>query len=175
LTFTSRSVLSHPLLYLPTPFFTYLDKQLFLLVVQIPIHSCPWFAIKCSPLAASPAPRHPTDQVTYLHRRHQQHQLSRLMQVSLQYPIFKYSIFIIIISCQSSQHISRAISVQSPYIFNLHGKVFSSLPLIFPIIPYYPVSRLYLQSPYHSSLYNISPVYYICIDDSMLHIHFLFP
>ncbi len=27
-------------------------------------------------------PRHPTDQVTYLHRRHQQHQPSRLIQIS---------------------------------------------------------------------------------------------
>ncbi len=40
----------------------------------------PWFAINCSLLAASPIPRHPTDQVTYLHRRHQQHQLSHLIQ-----------------------------------------------------------------------------------------------
>jgi hypothetical protein len=76
--------LSPPVLHLSTPLtlplFTYLENQLFLLVVQIPIHSCPWFAINCSPLAASPTPRHPTDQVTYLHRWHQQHQLSRLIQ-----------------------------------------------------------------------------------------------
>jgi hypothetical protein len=39
-------------------FFTYLENQLLLLVVQIPIHSCPWFAIKSSHLAASPTPRH---------------------------------------------------------------------------------------------------------------------
>ncbi len=71
---------SHSLLYLPIPLFTYLENQLFLLVVQIPIHSCPWFAIDCSPLAAPPTPRHPTDQVTYLHRQHQQHQPSRLIQ-----------------------------------------------------------------------------------------------
>ncbi len=31
----------------------YLENQLLLCVVQIPIHSCPWFAINCSPLAAS--------------------------------------------------------------------------------------------------------------------------
>jgi hypothetical protein len=45
-------------------------------VVRIPIHSCPWFAINCSPLAVRPTPRHSTDQVTYLHRRHQKHQPS---------------------------------------------------------------------------------------------------
>jgi hypothetical protein len=45
-------------------FFTYLENQLFLLVVQKPIHSCPWFDINCSPLAASPTPKHPTDHVT---------------------------------------------------------------------------------------------------------------
>jgi hypothetical protein len=66
-------------------FFTYLEILLLLLVVRIPIHSCPWFAINCSPLAVSPTPRHPTDQVTYLHRRHQ-HQPSRLIQVYL--PLF---------------------------------------------------------------------------------------
>jgi hypothetical protein len=31
----------------------------------------------CSPLLLNPPRRHPTDQVTYLHRRHQQHQPSR--------------------------------------------------------------------------------------------------
>jgi hypothetical protein len=46
--------------------------------MQITIHSCPCFAINCSPLAASPTPRHPTDQVTYLHRRQQQRQPFRL-------------------------------------------------------------------------------------------------
>ncbi len=60
--------LSRSPLYLSTPLtvplFTYLENQLFLLVVRIPIHSCPWFAINCSPLAASPTPRPPTDQVT---------------------------------------------------------------------------------------------------------------
>ncbi len=61
-----------------SPFFTYLENQLLLLIVRIPIHSCPWFAINSSPLAASPTPRHPTDQVTSLHRRHQ-HQPSRLI------------------------------------------------------------------------------------------------
>ncbi len=70
---------TRPLLHLSTPLFTYLENQLFLLAVRIPIHSCPWFAINCSPLAAWPTPRHPTDQVTYLHRRHQQHQPSRLI------------------------------------------------------------------------------------------------
>ncbi len=64
-------------------FFTYLENQLLLHVVRIPIHSCTWFAINCSPLAASPTQRHPTDQVTYLHRRHQQHQPSRLIQLGL--------------------------------------------------------------------------------------------
>ncbi len=64
-----------------TLLFTYLDILLLLLVVHIPIHSCPWFAINYSPLAASPTPRHPIDQVTYLHRRHQQHQPSCPTQV----------------------------------------------------------------------------------------------
>jgi hypothetical protein len=59
---------------------------------RIYIHSCPWFAINCSPLVASHTPRHPTDQVTYLHRRHQQHQLSRLIHVTLhikQYKVYQ--------------------------------------------------------------------------------------
>ncbi len=47
-------------LHLLTPLFTYLENQLLLLMVRIPIHSCPWFAINCSPLPASPTPRHPT-------------------------------------------------------------------------------------------------------------------
>ncbi len=68
-----------PLLCDLTSLFTYLENRLLLLVVRIPIHSCPWFAINSSPLAASPTPRHPTDQVTYLHRQHQQCQPSRLI------------------------------------------------------------------------------------------------
>ncbi len=67
-----------PFLCNTTPLFTYLEILLLLFVVQLPIHFCPWFAINCSPLAASPTPRYPTDQVTYLHRQHQQHQPSRL-------------------------------------------------------------------------------------------------
>ncbi len=66
-------------LYNSIPLFTYLENQLLLLVVWIPIFSCPWLAINYSPLAASPTPRHPIDQFTYLHR-HQQHQPSRLIQ-----------------------------------------------------------------------------------------------
>ncbi len=72
--------LTCPLSYELTPLFTYFENQLVLLVVRMPIHSCPWFAIKCSPLAASPTPRHPTDQVKNLHRRHQQCQPSPLTQ-----------------------------------------------------------------------------------------------
>ncbi len=45
--------LTCPFLYDLTPLFTYLENQLLLLVVQIPIHSSPWFAINCSPLAAN--------------------------------------------------------------------------------------------------------------------------
>ncbi len=64
--FASRSPSFHSLLYLPIPLCTYLENKLLLLVERIPIYSCPRFAIDCSPLAASPTPRHPTDQVTYL-------------------------------------------------------------------------------------------------------------
>jgi hypothetical protein len=71
------------LLYDLTPLFTYLENQLLLHVMRIPIQSCPWFAINCSPLAASPTPRHPTDQVTYLHRRNQQRQPFCLTQFQL--------------------------------------------------------------------------------------------
>jgi hypothetical protein len=49
-----------PPLYL-TPLFTHLENQFFLLVVRIPIHSCPWFAINCSPFAVSPTLTHTTD------------------------------------------------------------------------------------------------------------------
>ncbi len=70
-----------PLLHNPTLLFTYLEILLLLLVVRMPIYSHPRLAINCSPLAASPTPRHPIDQVTYLHRRHQQHQPSRLTHV----------------------------------------------------------------------------------------------
>jgi hypothetical protein len=62
------------------PFFLLTWRSALLLMVRIPIHSCPWLAINCFPLAASPTPRHPTDQVTYLYRRHQQHQPSHLIQ-----------------------------------------------------------------------------------------------
>jgi hypothetical protein len=70
-----------PLSYDSTLLFTYLEILFLLLVVRIPIHSCPWIAVNCSPLAASSTPRHPIDQVTYLHRQHQQHQPSRLTQI----------------------------------------------------------------------------------------------
>jgi hypothetical protein len=79
----SRICFILPLPYDSTLLFTYLQILLLLLVVQIPIHSCPWFAINCSPLAASPTPRHPIDQVTYLHRRHQQHQVSSLTHLHI--------------------------------------------------------------------------------------------
>jgi hypothetical protein len=81
--FASRSPLPDSLLHLPIPLFTYLENQLLLLVVRIPIHSCLWFAINCFPLVASSIPRHHTDQVTYSHRRHQQHQPSCLIHPSL--------------------------------------------------------------------------------------------
>jgi hypothetical protein len=71
-----------PLLRDSTPLFTYLENQVLLFMVRIPILSCPWFAINCSPLAASPTPRHLTYQITYLHRRHQQRQPSCLTQVA---------------------------------------------------------------------------------------------
>jgi hypothetical protein len=71
-------LLGDPYMFIPS--FYLLGDPPSLLVVRIPIHSCPWFAINCSSLAASPTPRHPTDQVTYIHRRHQQHQVSCLIQ-----------------------------------------------------------------------------------------------
>jgi hypothetical protein len=81
------------LLYDSTPLFTYLENQLLLLVMRVPIHSCPWLAINCSPLAASPTPRHPTDQITYLHRRHQQHQPSCLTQKTCNYSSLNFAGF----------------------------------------------------------------------------------
>jgi hypothetical protein len=54
-----------------TLLFTYLEILLLLLVVRMPIHSCPWLAINSSPLVVSPTPRHPIEQVTNLHRRNQ--------------------------------------------------------------------------------------------------------
>ncbi len=97
-TYRYSAVLSQPLPLLPVPHYPipfvlanppfYLLGEpafFFLLVVRIPIHSCPRFAINCSPLAASPTPRHPRDQVTYFHRRHQQHQPSRLIHKQLMY------------------------------------------------------------------------------------------
>jgi hypothetical protein len=91
----------HSLLYLLTPiFFTYLKDQPFLLVARIPIHSCPWFAINCSPLAASPTSRHPTDHVTYLHRQHQ-HQLSRLIHLLFSSSLCLSSILMFLLSMSS--------------------------------------------------------------------------
>jgi hypothetical protein len=52
----------HPLFMLPT--FYLLGEPAILLVVRIPIHSCPWFAMNCSPFATSPTLTHPIDQVT---------------------------------------------------------------------------------------------------------------
>jgi hypothetical protein len=71
-----------PLLRDPTLLFTYLEILLLLLMARIPIHSCPWFAINRSPIAAPPTPRHPIDQVTYVHRRHQ-HQPFCLTQLHM--------------------------------------------------------------------------------------------
>ncbi len=71
------------------PFFHLLGEPASLLVMRIPIHSCPWLAINRSPLAASPTPRHPTDQVTYLHRRHQQRQPYCLTQYKMLLMIVK--------------------------------------------------------------------------------------
>ncbi len=73
------------------PSFYLLGEPVLLLVMRIPIHSCPWFAINCSPLATSPTPRHPTDQVTHLHRRHQQRQPFRLTQEFLNKNVYKIS------------------------------------------------------------------------------------
>jgi hypothetical protein len=47
----------HPLFYL-------LGEPAFLLVVQKPIHYCPWFANNCPPFAGSSTLSHPTDKVT---------------------------------------------------------------------------------------------------------------
>ncbi len=74
--------------YMFNPSFYLLGDPASLLVVRIPIHSCPRFAINCSPLAASPTPRHPTHQVTYLHRQHQQHQLSLLIHILLNFRLY---------------------------------------------------------------------------------------
>jgi hypothetical protein len=58
-----------PLFLLATPHLCYPLFYLFgepaiLLLARIPIHSCPWLAINCSPLATSPTLTHPMDQVT---------------------------------------------------------------------------------------------------------------
>ncbi len=63
----SRSCLNLPPFICLNPSFYLLGDPASLLMVRIPIHSCPWFTINCSPFAASPTPRHPTDQVAYLH------------------------------------------------------------------------------------------------------------
>ncbi len=57
------------LFFLATPYFCYplfylLGEPAFLLMVWILIHSCPWFAINCSPFAFSPTLTHPIYQVT---------------------------------------------------------------------------------------------------------------
>jgi hypothetical protein len=44
--------------------FSLLGEPAFLLMVRIPIHSCPWFAFNCPPFATSPTLTHPIDQVT---------------------------------------------------------------------------------------------------------------
>jgi hypothetical protein len=59
----------YPLFYLLPlvpcyPLFYLLGEPAFLLMVRIPIHSCPWFVINCPPFAASPTLPHPVDQVT---------------------------------------------------------------------------------------------------------------
>jgi hypothetical protein len=73
-----HSLICHPPSTLPT--FYLLGESAILLVARIPIHSCPWFAINCSPFAASPTPTHPKIKFQYLHRQHQQHLPSRLIQ-----------------------------------------------------------------------------------------------
>jgi hypothetical protein len=58
---STQPLASYSLLFLlATPYFCYplifylLGEPAFLLVVRMPIHSCPWFAINCPPFAASP-------------------------------------------------------------------------------------------------------------------------
>ncbi len=65
----TTSLAPHCLLFLLAtphllPTFYLLGEPAILLVARIPIYSCPWFAINCSPLATSPALTHPIDQVT---------------------------------------------------------------------------------------------------------------
>jgi hypothetical protein len=70
--------LSLRLLYDSTLLFTYLEILLLLFVMRKnPSTLVPGLLSTVLPLLLHP-PRHPTDQVTYLHRRHQQHQSSRL-------------------------------------------------------------------------------------------------
>ncbi len=92
--FPALALILPPFIWL-NPSFYLLGEPVLLLVMRIPIHSCPWFAIKfainCSPLATSPTPRHPTDQVTHLHRRHQQRQAFRLTQEFLNKNVYKIS------------------------------------------------------------------------------------
>jgi hypothetical protein len=47
--------------------FDLLGELTSLLIVQIPIHSCPWSANNCPPFASYSTLSHPTDQVTLIH------------------------------------------------------------------------------------------------------------
>ncbi len=71
-----------PYMYQPFPFID-LEVLFLVLVVWISIHPRPWLASTVLPLLLNPPRRHPTDQITYLHRRHQQHQPVCLIQYPL--------------------------------------------------------------------------------------------
>jgi hypothetical protein len=49
------------------PLFYLLGEPAILLVARIPISSCPWFAINCSPFDTSPTLTHPIDQVNNIY------------------------------------------------------------------------------------------------------------
>jgi hypothetical protein len=65
------TVFTHQMRFLPAQplvpcclLFYLLGEPAFLLMVRIPIHSCPWSVITCPPFATSPTLPHPIDQVT---------------------------------------------------------------------------------------------------------------
>ncbi len=64
----------------PVPLFTYLEILFFCSWCEYPSTLVPGWLSTVLPLLLNPPLRLPTDQVTYLHRWHQQHQPSRLIQ-----------------------------------------------------------------------------------------------
>ncbi len=121
---------------------TVLGEPAFLLVVQITIYFWLWFANSCPPLASSPTLSHPTDQVKYLHRRHQQYQPSSSDSLHL----MMWSSFLLTRGCSFLQtgslyllrQLSQAMQLTPCLLFHLASRGLLAVRLAHGLVVQYP-------------------------------------